>query len=609
MSFDLYRDEVENRIASLPSATRPEPGMFSGTGMVAMQTFAKAGSAFDLLGAVGPIVQDKITGGTEAQDRYFKEHDEVFGRAVDYWTPKPHEVSTSGQVVGQLLATLPMIVASPAATVAATQLSTAEDLVKKGVDAGKAQAVGAVQAAGLGLGIWVPILGKTLTQRVLAGGAGFNAFQGVATRGVSGEILEGTTAAGDFKAFDPTALTLDVLLGAAFGGLAHAVPSMRAEGDAWHKRMTEWGAKIKPSEADALVTLRQAQHLNADSMPGKPADMGTATAHVDRIRKAIDDLANDRPVQIEDMPAGKFDADPERQAEASKAADSLIHEGVKSGAVNEFDAALLRDDTLGTLPRGIVKGGIKAIRDIITFAKSGPANEKRGVRFASVADAQAAAIRESIGADVSGYTHMIDNFGIRHALNEHGNPEIEARRGNVAITDDDILKAPEIVKAAERIESGGKDAAGRDLVRYVKTVKDGTIYYVEEVRTKRNEFAFKTMWKKPPARDMPPGEPAPVPLTSETLRGSDSRVAQKVGAGETATVKDSFTPGDPLVSEAARFAAENLELRIEIGRDANGELITITPREWMDQAEAEVAAARELSDLFEVAAACILGAR
>lgn len=343
MSFDLYRQEVDNRLATLPGVKTPEPGAFEnflpGAGKVAMQTFAKVGSAIDIAGAVGPILQDKLTGGTEAQDRYFKEHDEVFGRAVDHWTLKPNEVGAAGQVVGTLLGTLPLVMANPALAVATTQLSAAEDLVKKGVDAGQAQAVGAVQGAGLGLGIWVPVLGKTLMQRVLLGGAGFNAVQGVATRGASGAILDGTAAADEFNAFDPTQLTLDVLLGAAFGGLAHKLPSMRAEGEAWHQRMAEWGAKLKPSEVDALATLRQAQHLNADSMPGKPVDLIDADAHVQRMRQAIDDLANDRPVNVEQMPAARFEADEVRATESAAALKALQDEAATAAAADGIEPA------------------------------------------------------------------------------------------------------------------------------------------------------------------------------------------------------------------------------------------------------------------------------
>jgi len=328
MSFDLYSEETGNRLAGLRPVKEPEPGMFdnflAGSGKVAMQTFAKAGRAASLALAPAAIGLDKAKSylndtapSTEIQDKFFKAHDEIFGRAVDYWTPNPNEVGAAGQIVGQLMATLPMVVANAPATVASTQLSTGEDLVRKGVDSGKAQAVGAVQAGGLGLGIWVPILGKTLAQRVLLGGAGFNATQGLATRAASGKLLEGTPGAEDYKAFDPTALTLDVLLGAAFGGIAHINPRMRAEGDKWHAKLAEWGKTLKPSEVDALATLRQAQHLNADSLPGKPVDVQDVNAHVDRMRQALDDLANDRPVQVEDMPAGRFEHDAARADEAN----------------------------------------------------------------------------------------------------------------------------------------------------------------------------------------------------------------------------------------------------------------------------------------------------
>lgn len=321
MSFDLYSNEVTAHLDTLRPVTKAEPGAFdnfmSGAGRYAMQGFAKTGRAIDMLGAVGPIAQDKIMGtGTEAQDRYFKEHDDVFGSAVDYWTPKPNEVGVAGEVVGQMLGFIPQVIASPGLAIGSTQLSTGEDLVKAGVSSDKAQAVGAVQAAGLGLGIWVPILGKTLTQRVLLGGAGFNVVQGAATRGASEAILKGTPAEGQYQAFDPTQLTLDTLMGAAFGGLAHVMPGMRAEGEAWQKRLSDWGQKLKPSEVDALLTLRQAQHLNADSMPGKPVDVQDYSAHVDRMRQAIDQLAQDKPVSVEDMPAPKFEPDPARTADA-----------------------------------------------------------------------------------------------------------------------------------------------------------------------------------------------------------------------------------------------------------------------------------------------------
>lgn len=327
MSLDLYEKEVNESIASRPLVTKPEvsawDGFIRGAGMTAMQTFAKAGRAASMALAPAAIAADAFTDGTELQDRYFRAHDEVFGEAVKHWTPEPGEVGVAGQITGQLLATLPLVIASPAAAVAATELGTAEDLARKGVDATDAVATGVVQGAGLGLGIYVPILGQTLAQRVLLGGAGFNLFQGVATRGVSEAILQDTPAAEDFKAFDPTAMTLDVLMGLAFGGIAHLSPAQRAQSAEFMKRIEPWLKDIDPSKVDALMVMRQAQHINADSLPGKPAGPDDVGAHAARARQAIDQLARDQKVDVSDLPGGKFEIDEPRIKEMAARAEEL----------------------------------------------------------------------------------------------------------------------------------------------------------------------------------------------------------------------------------------------------------------------------------------------
>lgn len=324
MSFDLFPEETVARQDALNPVTFAPvdtfDNFFSGAGNYAMQGFAKTARAIDMAGAVVPIIQDKFTGGTEEQDKYFKGHDEVFNRAVDYWTPKQNEVGVAGEVVGQLLGTLPQVFMSPSLAVASAQLSTAEDLTRQGVDTTKAQSVGAVQAAGLGLGIWMPILGKTLTQRVLAGGIGFNVAQGAAMRGASGAILEGTPAEGSYKAFDGKSVTLDVLLGAAFGGMAHINPAMRVQGEDFYNRFDAWAKNLKPSEVDALTVLKQAEHLNVESMPGKPVDLADTDAHVQRIRQAINDLASNKQVNVENMPEPKFEPDAAKAAEVADTA-------------------------------------------------------------------------------------------------------------------------------------------------------------------------------------------------------------------------------------------------------------------------------------------------
>ena len=329
MSFDLYSQESEARIGGLRPIKTPEPGAFEGffrgAGMRTMRTFAETARAGSLIvNSMAADTEARVTGDRlAAQDKYFKQHDETFQRAVDYWTPKPGEVGAAGEIVGQLLGLIPQVIAAPAVAVAGTQLSVAEDLVRKGVDSGKAGAVGAAQAGGLGLGIWMPILGQNLWQRVALGGAGFNVLQGTATRAASGAILEGTPAADDFKAFDGTAVTLDALLGLAFGGLAHLSPAARAQGERAWRRIESWTKGLQQSEVDAIATLRQAQHLNVDSAPGLLATHADIDAHVQRIRTAIDQLAADKPVDVADLPAAQFKADPARAAEQKAIAAEL----------------------------------------------------------------------------------------------------------------------------------------------------------------------------------------------------------------------------------------------------------------------------------------------
>ncbi len=319
MSFDLFEKETAERMMNLVPARVPEIGVFDGfvrgTAMHTMRHLAQFGSAADIAGAVVPIAQDAFTGGTEAQDRYFREHDEIFGKAADFWTPKPLEVGAASEIAGQLISTLPLIIANPGLAVGATQLGTAEELVQRGVSAGKAQAVGAVQGAGLGIGIYMPIFGRTLAERIIAGGIGFNLAQGVVMRGASGAILQGTPAAEDYKAFDTKALTLDTLLGAAFGAIVHLSPTQRAQGAEMWTRIENWAKGLKQTDIDALSVLRQAQHLNVDSLAGRPVDPVDVERHVQRVKTAMEQLVRDQPINVSDLPAPHLEVDQARAAE------------------------------------------------------------------------------------------------------------------------------------------------------------------------------------------------------------------------------------------------------------------------------------------------------
>ena len=313
MSLDLYGDQLKEDANARPVTTTVEPGAWEGfwrgTGMGIMKEGAKLGRAVSMAGSVVPIALDTLSGnrvtpaGTTLQDQWFKTHDEMWRAAVNYWTPGPNEVGMAGEVAGSLLGMLPQIIANPLGAVAVQQMSQVEDLADKpGVSLKQAQAVGAIQGIGLGLGIKAPLWGSNIWNRMAIGG-GFNWAQGVVTRGASGAVLEGTEAAKEFPAFGGKEQLLDVLLGVAFGGAFHFIPGARQEGtDAYNKAKTdikEWAANLKPTDKAALATLRVAQHLDIDSQPGKSNSPLTTEKHHQAMMDAIDSLLRDKPVNVE----------------------------------------------------------------------------------------------------------------------------------------------------------------------------------------------------------------------------------------------------------------------------------------------------------------------
>jgi hypothetical protein len=578
MSLDLYQDEALDRLKDLPPVQNPPVGTFDnfakGAGMATMRGFAKTGRAIDLLGSVGAIAQDYINGGTEAQEKYFKEHEDVFQNAVDYWTPKSNEVGIAGDIVGSLISTLPTVIMSPALAVGATQLDTAEELARQGVSPTKAIAAGAVQGAGFGLGVWLPILGQTGWQRVVVGGALANAAQGVATRGITGEILEDTSAKGQFKAFDPTALTTDVLLGAAFGSLAHLSPAQRAQGAETWGKIKSWAENLSPSQVDALATLRIAQHMNVDSAAGIPEGLKDIEAHVNRMRTALDQTVRDEPVEVSTMPEPMMKADDARLVEGVKTIENMrdhlkeIAENI-GVVINEVERGFHSNRNEGEIYvpyEGALVHGAQSADDVLAHELGHAAMQKRGLSFDRFP------IKE-MKKWVSNYDELV-NASREFRPDLYATESAKGRR---------YVKNPEevIADAIASVFTGRKpidllkplmEKVGlteRDL-GYLKKAQEG-VSEVELQNQNDHAFAVKNKIKE----SIPAEQTAPDLLASETKRVLD-------------------TYGDQ---------------EITLGRNTDGTPITTTMKQFMDETAIDVAHAQEDAKLFEIAAGCYLGAK
>lgn len=359
MSLDLFNDETAQDVGRYPLVQNPPAGTFEGffrgAGMATMRSLAQVPRAVDLAGAVAPIIKDAFTGGTTAQDKYFQEHDSVFSSPVDYWTPRPNEVGAAGNILGSAVGMGLQFAISPALAIGTAGLGSGEDLVNQGVSGGRAALAGGVNALATGLGLYMPILGQTLAQRIGTGVVSNMVFGGTA-RGVNELLLNGTPASeGQPGVFDPASMTLDALMGAAFGGITHINPeAANHSAKAWAE-VKNWAQNLSPTEKAAIATLREAQHLNTDSAPGQPVTPGDLDAHVQRMRQAMDQLSTGQPVSVQDIkvpaPEKAGDAPPAVTAEgqnlqATPGAEPQFHPHPAREEASREIAAVLQNEAL-----------------------------------------------------------------------------------------------------------------------------------------------------------------------------------------------------------------------------------------------------------------------
>lgn len=608
MSIDLFQNEAVTRLSSLPPVQVPEPSTFHnflpGAGAYTMRTLATWGRVGSMAGAVVPIVQDAFTGGTVAQDKYFKEHDEIFQYAVDYWTPRSNDVGLAGQVVGQLLGTLPLAIASPAAAAFGTGLSAAEDAVKNGASSNQAIGAGMVQGGTAGLGMWLPILGATGWQRIAVGGALGNTVLGAASRGATGEILEGTPAAEQFKAFDPTSLTLDVLMGAAFGTMAHLNPAQRAQGaQAWHT-IGEWAQGLRASDRDAIATLRLGQHINVDSAPGRLDTPQAIDAHVTRMRTALDQILRDEPVELSNLPFPRTTPDETRVADMFTRAEALRREGNEYASTLGLPRLAPTEAELVTLARDRLVSSVEP--DLIAQAGAGDV-EQIGSLKASVADLEQriTEVTQNRGASLQDLTRQFQETGMKfkaardramkgldnqladlRAMHERQSTQLEAAgRSELARQDLDALAKG---KVPARLQAAFDEILGATQ----RSFRPSPI----------SEIVKNALADMGGSNEQPSASRAGAP--TEAQPATAAPLPPPPGAAKPAGA--SAQP-DLLAQEAQRIVATRPDAVITTGRNPDGTPISTTVSQYLRDTMADVALAREQSRLFEVAATCMIG--
>jgi len=139
---------------------------------------------------------------------------------------------------------------------------------------------------------------------------------------------------------------------------------------------------------------------------------------------------------------------------------------------------------------------VRQIQHVIDAAKhkSGHAPEKADL--GPVADWVVEAAAQK-GFDIRGYKHTLDGSAVRHIIKNHYNAKAEAKRGQIALTDADLLELPQLVQTADKVAFGSKNTLNKDQIVYLKHMPDGSTLYLEEIRSGRGELAAVSARKYP----------------------------------------------------------------------------------------------------------------
>lgn len=108
----------------------------------------------------------------------------------------------------------------------------------------------------------------------------------------------------------------------------------------------------------------------------------------------------------------------------------------------------------------------------------------------------AALIEKAVGFPVTGFVIVLENGTARHTLRRHGDPSTEAKRGQLAVTLDDLALVPQLLGEFDTVEPADPTKQGAVQAHFRKRI--GTVEYevFAEVRTAAEQLAFKTMLKR-----------------------------------------------------------------------------------------------------------------
>lgn len=537
---------------------------------------------------------------------------EATAKSVMDLRPDPTEVGLVGQILGEASAVLPRtiagaLVAGPAGAVvsaaAPAGFSSKQVGVAEGLDESTATKKALIDAATVGVGVALPaakFVKPLLGDVAIAVGA--NVGLGMAGRGATAKLLESNgydSQAAQYKVMDGTALATDAIMGLAFFGI----------GRTNFRRPTT-------RQVDAALTERTNQHADIETAPGAPIDPRSAMAHQDAIRTVINQLQRGEPVVLPDsihgaqflreadsaptmkptpdaaMATARQDLEPKLRVELEQEAAGILLnvKDVKAELSSVARSLEGLDDTFRARAKEFQQQG--------QTRKQAEQSARKAIEAErlDLSDRQAS-LNEALGGNRSAEQARAD-------LNAMDRGEVP-QRFNDRVTQ----RADAIVKGFDKTPLSAGVAEANTKLTMAQIARQEITRILDDI-----ERADPTLQAKP--LDIGASKNVGKPETSPAATGKpggESGVAKvttpdKPGAG---VVNDAGKGGgeasDPVLQVADEILARTEDVRIATGAlDEDGNPITVSARELLASADADISKATQDAKGFAAAATCFL---
>ncbi len=603
------------------TAEPPEPGFWEGSidtlGPSLERGFLEAGTSIEsgfssmwqgaLDGLAGALLPEPKHGGrpdvTSSERSQQRTLGEGTAAAVKDLRPDPRTTGLGGQLLSEAAAILPRTIAGTAfggpvgGAVAAggpAGYASKQVAMSEGVDESTATLQGVIEGSTVGVGALLPA--AKFVKPVagdLAIAVGANVGLGVASRGLTGELLEGagyTEQAAQYRALDGTGMVIDAVLGAAFFGIGRGMARRPA-----------------PQHVDAALVENNALHAELDTAPGIPVDPQAANTHLRALDIATEQLARGEPVRLpDDLPEVAFlraiDEDPMStpgRKEIESQALEVELPAIRAELEQQASRALpnvrdLRTET-ATLQRTLAElDG--------TFRERAKELQGEGLTRKQ-AESQA---RKVIQQERSQIEQRLEQISGQIETNR----QAEVARGELAAIDRGELpsRLQERIKArANQLEQGFQRKPLADQVQQVNKQLTNRQAATQELARLIDEA--ERLAPRPDPVDVPtPRRPA---ANKQALQ-LDAQQAQQNAPeaqqmGQDAQRQLASGRADPEV-EVARLVLDELgDIQVPTGAiDADGNPVTVSARELLAEADADIQRAQLEGRGIEAAAACFL---